>query len=228
MESYVGADPDKKVRGTTMLKLRNDLFRSEMKEAIRLSFLSLQERLTGERLYGFSLHLGALGSFVGACGNTEEGLGRVVDVYRQRGHYQAKKGDLTTHLHMMLRWSCADGWLFVHDPYFTNANQLLHVSYESDPDVFYESGVTRLVYLECLAALADNDADGLFGRGQERETLTLNLYLGDQSDDDLLRWACQVNPDVVHARYRAELAAGHAAEEGLTYTSRTDRRADHL
>jgi hypothetical protein len=193
-----------------------------MKEAIRLSFLDLQQKLAGERLYGFSLFLGTLGSFIAAKGNSEEALGRIVEVYRQTGDWTAKEGDLTTHLRTLLRWSCADGWLLLDDPYYSKANQLLHVSYESDPDEFYESGVTRLCYLECLAALADNDADGLFGRGKERQCLTLNLYLGDQSDEDLLRWAFQVNPFEVYERYRAELVAGHAAEKQLTYCRRTN------
>ena len=202
-----------------MLKFRNDLFRSEMNQAIRLSSRDLQQKLAGERLYGFSLCLESLGFFVGAYGNSEEGLDRVVDVYRKKGYYTAKKGDLTSHLRASLRWNCEDGWLALDDPYYTNSNELLRASYDSDPDQFYDRGCTRLVYLECLAALADCDRDGLFGRGRDRESLTLTMYLGDQSDQEWLGWAIQVNPDEVYNRFQAELAAGNAAHEQLIYTS---------
>jgi hypothetical protein len=108
--------------------------------------------------------------------------------------------------------------LALDDPYFKKANELLRASYDSDPDAFSGNGTTRLVFLTCLAALAENDADGVFGLGKERESLTLNLYLGDQSDEMLLRWAVQLNPYEVYERFRAELAAGNAAHDQLVYS----------
>ena len=94
-----------------MLKFNTDLFRSEVAQAIRRSFLDLKQNLAGENLYGFSLCLESVGSFVGAYGNSEEGLGRIVQKYLEKGCYKAKKGDLTTHLNASLRWNCEDGWL---------------------------------------------------------------------------------------------------------------------
>jgi len=203
-----------------MIPFENAAFRSELRRAIPASFAELQRQRANERIYGYSLCLDALGSFVGAYGQTEEGLGRIVETYQLENRYRARKGDLTAHLRAMLRWNCEDGWLFLADPYFEEANRLLREPHHGDADAFYDRGATRLVYLECLAALAECDASGLFGRGQDREAVTLNLYLGDQSHEMLLRWADQIDPHPVCERLRDELVAEIAAGDQLEYVGR--------
>ena len=200
-----------------MSLLEGDKLRVLLRNAIPKAFAELQQKLSGERIYGFSLCLEALGSFVGAYGNSEEGLNRIVAEYLTKQRYASKRGNLAEHLRHVLRWNCEDGWLALDDA-FTEASALLRSSFDADPDAFLEFGCDRLVYLECLGALAESDCMGIFGRDGERESVTLNLYLGDQSDEMLLGWANQVNSHGVYKRFESELAAAVKADELLVYS----------
>jgi len=199
-----------------MLQFSPEALRASLVLAIRAAFAEFKIQRANETLYGFSLSLEALGNFVAAYGASEEGLAREVARYQHKKFYQARQGDLAQHLTCDLRWNCENGWLALDGP-FVSLNESLRASYDQDPEQFYESGHTRLVYTLCLAALAECDADGLFGRGAVRDSLTLNLSTNDDSDEQLLRWAAQVNPPHVSERYRAELALGRAASAELIY-----------
>src|SRR5690606_5489538 len=52
-----------------------------------------------------------------------------------------------------------------------------------------------------IEALKTLDAEGFFGRGKEREKVTLLVTMGDQETKLLLRCAQQLNPPKVYARF---------------------------
>lgn len=199
-----------------MKRLDVEQFRHELLQASAQSLVEAQRACGEGQLYGFSLVLDALGSAVSAIAQSEEGLERSVAKEAEGGYWATKTGNLRGLLAKMKRWTCED-WLSC-ETFFGEANRLLHESYASNPEDFLERGSNRLVYLCCLTTLADLDVQGAFGNGKHREAIVLNLYLGDQSDEELLRWAIQVNPYEVYTRYATELQEAHAAFKELVYT----------
>jgi hypothetical protein len=59
----------------------------------------------------------------------------------------------------------------------------------------------------CIEVLKRMDAEGAFGTGPERERVVLGIcYIGgDNSQEEFLGWAKQVNPSSVYKRLRKEL-----------------------
>ena len=67
------------------------------------------------------------------------------------------------------------------------------------------------VFETCLTVLEELDAEGVFGQGQERAALVINLLMGDQSDAERLERARPLNPPATYARFAQELEDGHRA-----------------
>jgi hypothetical protein len=191
-----------------------DRFHRELRHATQQSILEMQRKLSGEHLYGVFLLADRLGASVALLAQSDEGLER--SVCRNMRQWTTKRGNLKTLVATMQRWDSSEDWVCL-DNQFVVTNRLLIDVYGSNPDEYFDSGQTRLVHLHCLATLADLDAAGAFGRGKARESVVLNLYFGDQSDDDLLRWAIQVNPFEVYERYSTELQNARAAYQELEF-----------
>jgi len=194
-----------------MIPLPVDAFRSALLEATRQAWEELKQRLPGERIYGFSLGLHALGSRVGpAFAQSEEGLTRAALESVQRG-YSARTGDALKLLRANNRWYASEGWIESEESYFRKAGDLLEVRFGSAWEEFVDNGTTGVVFETCRQVLRTMDAEADFGTGIDRELLTLNLYLGDQSDEQLIGWAKEVNTPENALRFAAELATGHVA-----------------
>jgi len=58
-------------------------------------------------------------------------------------------------------------------------------------------------------ALRRLDAEGVFGTGPAREAVTLNLLMGDQSDEERFENAAEVNPPHIVARLAEETEAAN-------------------
>ena len=56
------------------------------------------------------------------------------------------------------------------------------------------------------------DAEGLFGSGEERKQVVVNLLMGDQSDEDRLEFAERVNPPESVEMLRQDLEAADRLE----------------
>lgn len=81
---------------------------------------------------------------------------------------------------------------------------------------------------QALAALRQLDAEGVFGRGANREVVVLGLcYIGgDNSDEDFLAWAEQVNPPVVMERLIREIGESRAMSDRIPSPG-SRRSTDH-
>ena len=189
-------------------------YREAINRAVREAYLELKGRMVGEQVYGYSVAMHPDGSNIRAYLQSEEGLDRVAQKYVDSGRYQVTKGDLFKTLRVDLRWNCADGWLLASEASFAEVNEIIDRSFNSYWEEFSRSGCGELVYLENMAALVENRAAGVFA---EEPNLVLNLYLGDQSDEDLLSWAKQVNEFEVFARYRKELKERVRAYKRLVF-----------
>ena len=130
------------------------------------AFLSAFKRdLAGEEMFGFLLVAEWDGSCVEAVAGTEEGLLRVVHEY---GEHEGKFVD-DEYIQaecIKFRWSGhEDGWYENFDPvFFSTANQLIFEAHKSD----LMEGDQQLQQI-CIEALAELDADHVFGVGEARE-----------------------------------------------------------
>ena len=59
----------------------------------------------------------------------------------------------------------------------------------------------------CIRVLKRLDAEGVFGAGERREGIVLNVLMGDQSDEERLKYAKLLNPASVYARFQEEYHA---------------------
>jgi hypothetical protein len=59
----------------------------------------------------------------------------------------------------------------------------------------------------CTEVLKRLDSENLFGEGEQREAITLNILMGDQSDEEMRKYAKLLNPASVYERFCMELAS---------------------
>ncbi len=194
----------------------HDEFPRLLVDAIRGSFVDLRARLSGESLYGYFLWLSPECRSIVAAATSEQNLDRVVAHYMQSGKYRARAGDLAALQRVSLRWSVADDWLLSDQPYFDQVNKIIDDVWLGHQDNCCDGFFGRLIETSCLAALARADAEGLFGRGQEREALTVNLCFGG-IDDESLRFAAVINPTRAHQQYEDGLKLLEIAMANLEY-----------
>lgn len=194
-------------------RIRQEEILSAIRDAIAVGardFLAVcSQAWAGETVYGFLLEAAWEGTTVESAVGTEEGLLRIAQYYALR---EGKEDEESVNRHRTkLRWaSPEDGWYVSQGKrFFDKANQLLAEAHEAD---LIKLGDQQLQGL-CLDALRSLDADGVFGKGQSREKLTIGIcdVGGDHSETDFLQWAEAVNSPVVLARLKHELQEAHAA-----------------
>ena len=180
-----------------------------LKDATRQAFADLRRQHPQERLYAFALYTNDVGQYIVPSANTEEGLAR-------HAAQAARRDGIADELHRAsLRWSPCD-WAYHADaslvPFFAGVERLL--SDGPDPyDLDDEACAQQVggVFETCLTVLAELDAEGVFGRGQARAALVINLLMGDQSDAERLERARRLNPPATYAHFAQELEDGHRA-----------------
>jgi len=166
----------------------------------------------GGEFYGLSLIMHPVGGLVGAAFATDTTLERAVTRCEQLG-YSVRSGDLRSALRDLVRWNCESGWLLVTAPFAqANASTRAVMAKDQDPDGL---AAARLVHGLCTVALLEADWNGAFGVGAARERITLNIWYGDQSTEDLLSWARPMNPHDVWLRLQEQLQARKAADARL-------------
>lgn len=167
--------------------------RAAAREAIRLSFEELLAAHPGERFYAFALYTDDGVSGISPAANSEEGLATKIAEYGEDAEPN------------YLRWTTSEwsyegfGWDRTKDVYHSIMEM---PGRDDDFDAFY-AGVLTLME----GVIADLDAEGLFGRGTEREGVTLLCTITD-SDEALAyerRTVRALNPQAAAARYEADL-----------------------
>jgi len=189
-------------RGNELAALNPDRLRPVLKDAVRGTFRDLKSRYPDERFYAFALYTAGEAEYVLPTANTEEGLRRRAEGYVRRGYAPPETGAAS------LRWNPAD-WAYHlegDEPYFGEVERLLMQAPEPH-DLEGDTYRARVdgVFETCLAALEELDAEGLFGRGEERQAIVINLLKGDQSNEEMLECAKRLNPRAAYARFAAEL-----------------------
>jgi hypothetical protein len=149
----------------------------------------------GETVYGFLLEMSTEGfSVYGAC-NTEENLTRVAE--RCAADSPDDEGVNTVEkARASWRWGFADeGWCRPPNVAFEAVNGLLDHAREEG---LYEEYSDDLATV-CVEVLKELGAAGAFniGPGGGRIGIGLCFIGGDNSPEEFLRWARQVNPQAV-------------------------------
>ena len=184
----------KKVVKTTSLDQIESALSTEL-----TAFVSAFRAKHDEEIYGVLIEISREGFSAHGSIATEEGLTRFAN--ECLGSY---KGDLSA-AKKDLRWAGPEnGWYQSDDKAFRTTNAELSIAQKSKLYDYFDRTLTAL----CLKTLKSLDENGLFGTGVSRAKMVIGIcYVGgDNSDEEFLGWAKQVNPKSVYTRLSKELA----------------------
>ncbi len=181
-------------------------FQAHLMDACRQAVAQLREKHAGEIFYTFVLIRSPLCDWVELNGCTEEGIARVIARYRS-------EGDTEPDLDLRLRWSPGDYPVerqvsedMAAHPVTDSADEIASVVEELLNAQGWEGeGFKRAVdeFADaCLLALQALDAEGLFGQGEERAKVLVNLVLPDEEGASRLATAKRLNPAESWQAYR--------------------------
>jgi hypothetical protein len=175
-----------------------DEIRAGLRTAADKFLRVVEKEHPGETLYGFLFEISCEGFSAHGAAATEEGLTRYAE------KWVAEEGGKLDELKAEFRWgSPEDAWYQQPDAVFDKVNKLLSQAEQQELYEMYDGTLNGL----CIGVLKEMDAAGVFGTGLNRERVAVGLcYIGgDNSEEEFLGWAKQVNPSKVYKRLRQEL-----------------------
>jgi hypothetical protein len=208
------------------------LVRNEIQDAARRSFSLVRAEHARETFYSFALWYGGEG-YICSAANTEEGYQRCLkkyEEYRKDTEAALSKSGMTYPDYMnYYRW-CTSEWAYCDDKanHFERVNELTSLDHGSllDPFEAYEEfapdtnaaekehqarvnaaiAFQARAYGAMVLGLKQLDAEGFFGRGTERESVTLLCSDADNLDTVWLgiESAHLLNPPVVFDAFLAQ------------------------
>ena len=182
------------------------LFRDTMRDELRSAWLTLRDRHRDDRFYAFGFYTSELASDLMVTASTEEGLSAVT------GRYVAKLHRDPALTRASLRWSPCDSPLHIEgSDLLPRSSELRNAGPDPYDDTPEADQAVALVFHTAVEALQQLDRDGAFGRDAEREQLVLGVWKGDQSDEERIEFARQLNPKPVVQRFVRELTAARKA-----------------
>jgi hypothetical protein len=184
-----------------------------VRAAAEEAFRDLQQEIGNEQLYTFGLYTNGEGTYILPTANTEEALARKAAV-------EATADGQPAALHQQsLRWSPCD-WEYHEiggDTAFAAVHEYLDTGWTDDYSTFrYDVGT---IYACCLDALTQLRHERVFPSEQGETPMLLNLFMGDQSDEERLEWATLLNSPEHCAHFQHELAQGYIAFRHLVDAS---------
>lgn len=173
-------------------------------KAARSALQEIRRNHEQERLYALGLTTNGEASFILATGNTEEAI---------REHFGRR---VEPDEEPWLRWYPSE-WVCQYEgrEHFAAVQQVLD---EFDPyadDLSIEEASAHIERINdcCIRVMRELDEEGAFGRSTAREQVVVNLWRGDQSDEERIALSKQLNPESVWRRFEAELAAAASVWE---------------
>ena len=182
-------------------------FRALLAEAAHTAFVEVQRKYADEHFYAFALYTSGEIGYVVPTANTEEGLARVASRYVSDGY-----GPDLQAVAAELRWN-PDDWAYHLEgaELFEAVNNML-VDVPARLFELYRAGTVWLsdamhAEFECslVGVLQELDQEGVFGRGEARRRVVINLLMGDQSNESRLANAGRLNPPDVWERLKTDL-----------------------
>ncbi|MEY4764237.1 MAG: hypothetical protein RI907_910 [Pseudomonadota bacterium] len=158
-----------------------------------------------DRFYGFGLYTTDNASYLFATAFTEEGLSAISATYcKKYGGDPCTQSD-------SLRWSPCDSPLHLEGGDFTNSERIKDEILNRHQDEDNTDEPEQEVFNAALEALLELDKQGLFGAGPVRDKLLLNIWKGDQSDEERIAFARALNAASAVDRFEKELSQGYEA-----------------
>lgn len=155
-------------------------------------------------MYAFGLYTTPDGwGYICPTANTEEGLLQKYTEYIQRGH----NSDMNS-----LRWGPCD-WIYHLEgiDFFNDVEKIMvdrYYYFFKDNDRYLTDEYERdneLILQTCIEALGELDRKFIFGKGESRESLVINIFKGDRGEQELIDYAKLLNPPNVYNRFKEEL-----------------------
>ena len=183
-----------------MLPINRQLFRDTLLSEFRSAWQTLRQSHPTEHFYSFGLYTTALASYLTVTASTEEGLSLVT------AEYLASSGGDPMQTRAALRWSPCDSPLHQEGADLLPRSQLLR---DNGPDPYDDTiegdEAIDLVFEVSVEVLKQLDNEKVFGSGDERANLVLGIWMGDQSDEERIAFAQELNPKLIVDRFAAEL-----------------------
>jgi hypothetical protein len=201
-------------RGKTVMTNSFDFdnFRSYLYDASKAGFLAIQGAHTNEHFYSFALVTSGDMAYVYPTASTEEGLTQAAQKYIDKGR-KSDKGKTLEQMRDELRWSLGDSYLNMEDNTYFEAVNALVANISDIIDEFpedswdeFDTFVAQFMGV-CTDVLKRLDSENVFGAGEQRDAITLNILMGDQSDDEMRKYAKLLNAASVYERFCMELAS---------------------
>ena len=186
-------------------------FQTELTAATLRAARRAVEQFGDEGIYSFALYTSGEYSYVFASLSTRTGLARVAERYLADERFARAWRDLPTAMEQ-LKWSPCDSphHLALEDG-FAAAGELLDALWEEIPDDDEDfddedmdddyNRLCNFIHGAFAEALSEVRNAGIFG-----EEVTLNILMGDQSDEMRLENAASLNDAATMERLRADLA----------------------
>jgi hypothetical protein len=175
-------------------KLEDELYRQGL-----AGFRRIREAHPKDKFYCFAFYTNGEFTYAALTASTYEGLDKVAYDYKRKAPYKAMSIE---DLRLDLKWSpddsplhgAAEDVLTALDPFMEGVTaELRRRSDLKDNWKSFDEFVAQV--RSCFAnALKRIDADEVFGCGEERKMVLVNLLMGDQSDEDRIGFAERVNP----------------------------------
>ncbi|HEU4325520.1 MAG TPA: DUF4303 domain-containing protein [Roseiflexaceae bacterium] len=178
------------------------------------AFQDILNSIEGEQLYVFGLYTNGEGTYVLPTSNTEEALDRKALTYAEEG---SALFDLER---QALRWSPCD-WEYHQkggDATGALVGGYLETGWDSSYTEFsFDADLIDACYIEALQQL---QREHLLSAPGYHKPILINLFKGDQSDEERIAFAKQLNDDELCAQFQQELDQGYEAFYALLNASR--------
>ena len=187
------------------VELNFEKFYELLYAASKSAFTSVQRAHASESFYVFALYTTGDLAYVIPTSSTEEGLTLTAQKYSTIKHYQDFGID---QLREHLRWSPCDSLLHTEgEEYFVEVNNFI-----SNVPLILDAIPTEESWAEfddfyskflgvCINVLQRLDTESVFGEGTKRNSVVLNILMGDQSDSERLKFANLLNPSSVYDHF---------------------------
>ena len=168
-------------------------FRERLYKSAKAALLSVQANHADETFYAFGLYHSPLWEYIVPSANSEQVL-----TYRT--------SSFTGNVDVSNRWRPCD-WAYHREgqEYFDSVNQWLTDSeiYDIDDDDLLDAADDEITGI-CLEVLSTLDKEQVFGHGEKRERVVINIMMGDQ-DDTWIDYARLLNSASTFNRWMHEV-----------------------
>lgn len=175
-------------------------------ENLEAAYGALSRGFPEHHLYTFGPYTNGAFEYLVPTASSDRGLAEAVATYKQGKSYADTPVET---LALQLKWSPCDSPLHEEvafedevTAFMEHVGDELRAAYEDEDHAACQE-LDESIHVAMCTALKTLDLRGVFGSGDDRPLL--NVWKGDQSDDERISFAEILNPASVVERFQAEL-----------------------